>query len=43
MMDDHNLNDVLSVRDKSSHHGLSSLLAIEEKRIADLEILAQHL
>ena len=43
MMDDHKLKGVLCVGDKSSHHGLSRLLAIEEKRITDLEILAQHL
>ena len=43
MMTDHKLKSVLGVRDKSSTHGLSRSLAMEEKCIADLEILAQHL
>ena len=43
MMGDHKLKGVLGVRDKSSTHGLSRSLAIEEKRIVYLEILAQHL
>ena len=43
MMVDHKLKGVLGIRDKSSTHGLSRSLAMEEKHIVDLEILAQHL
>ena len=43
MMVDHKLKGVLGVRDKSSTHGLCRSLAMEETRIADLEILSQHL
>ena len=42
-MADHKLKGVLGARDKHSSHGLSCSLALEEKHIADLEILAQHL
>ena len=38
MMVDHQLKGVLGVRDKSSTHGLCRSLAMEETRIADLEI-----
>ena len=34
---------MLGARDKRSSHGLSRSLAMEEKHITDLEILAQHL
>ena len=43
MIDDHKPKGVLGVRDKSFTHGLSRSLAIEEKRIVDLEILTQHI
>ena len=42
-MADHKLKGVLGARDKRSGHGLSCSLAMEEKHITDLEILAQHL
>ena len=42
-MANHKLKGVLGARDKCSSHGLSCSLAMEEKHIADLEILAQHL
>ena len=42
-MVDHKLKGVLGARDKISRHGLSRSLAMEEKSIVDLEILAQHL
>ena len=43
MMDDHKLKGVLGIRDKSSTHGLSRSLAMEENCIVDLKILAQRL
>ena len=42
-MVDHKLKGVLGARAKISRHGLSHSQAMEEKRIADLETLAQHL
>ena len=43
MMANHKLKSVLGARDKISSHGSSRSLAMEEKRIVDLETLAQHL
>ena len=43
LMADQKLKCVLGAKDKISRHGLSRSLAMEEKRIADLETSAQHL
>ena len=43
MMANHKLKGVLGVIDKSSTHGLSHSLAMDEKSITDLQILTQHL
>ena len=43
MVVDQKLKGLLSARDKRSSHGLNCSLAMEEKRIDDLEILAHHL
>ena len=42
-MANHKLKGVLGAKNNSSSHGSTCSLAIEEKRIADLEILDQHL
>ena len=43
LMADHNLRGVLSSKYKSYSHGSSSSRSTKQKRIIDLQILAQHL